>query len=620
MEKDLVQRPEDQVTETGLQDRLQAFDEYNNLGGRKGLREVMGVKWLKVLEVTRGVSVPDDSQGESVLRNFLETLFDSTDTENFRLERAFAKVHMPRKALTIDAMQLYAAQFAAELNDQLPKIEDPSDRVVQELLIGYFYKGLQPDYLREKISHFKKSTIKQVFNVFREYSTPTMVDAANLSFVAARRKKDLPQINAVPRELRSHSSDSLRAAKKAGSIQSVIPPPIPGELPIFDCNNCGGTHKSMNCRSKCRLCKSKGLDDVHDQYLCPLIPNAKELKQNQQPRGVGSSQPSIRSVKTAASKSRRPSASIISAITQDENDFSEEDSEVRDYPVWVDTCASDIYTPRETDLDSNSSRHHSRDMVQLNVEQADGTKLVSSGIGTFAGAPAYVMPAMSETLLGANVVCKLGNLMLVDHEKIICVGSDASTRASLSTFYEFIRQNKNLVKFTAFADNGCYKVLRSKIRPLNSKKYMAKLISRYETVQFSDLYHFVRFWHEAMGHADLRTMLLIANRIVSHPSEFNGFPREFTPRIIRKHFPVTCNSCPLGNLNRRPSVVSTDSPTPREILPGEEMEIDIHGKVSDSTGRPSPSRVLYIGSWLYAAPRVYFGGKPSRLARICSNI
>ena len=30
------------------------------------------------------------------------------------------------------------------------------------------------------------------------------------------------------------------------------------------------------------------------------------------------------------------------------------------------------------------------DMVRLNVEQADGTKLISSGIGKLAGAPAYV--------------------------------------------------------------------------------------------------------------------------------------------------------------------------------------------------------------------------------------
>ena len=141
-----------------------------------------------------------------------------------------------------------------------------------------------------------------------------------------------------------------------------------------------------------------------------------------------------------------------------------------------------------------------------------GTKLVSSGIGKLAGAPAYVIPDMSDTLLGANVVCKLGNIMLVDDQKIICVGSDASTRASLSTFYDFIHQNKD--KFTAYEENGCYKVLRSQIKSLNNNKSMAKLISCYETVQFSDLNHFVRFRHEAMGHADLRTMLLIANRML----------------------------------------------------------------------------------------------------------
>ena len=78
--------------------------------------------------------------------------------------------------------------------------------------------------------------------------------------------------------------------------------------------------------------------------------------------------------------------------------------------------------------------------------------------------------------------------------------------------------------------------------------------------------------------------------------------RQFTPSIIRKHFPVTCSSCPLGNLNRRSSNVATDASTPREILPGEEMEIDIHGEVSDSTGRPSPSfsGALY---WILAVCR-----------------
>ena len=40
VEKDLIQRPDDPVTEQGLYARLQNFDTYNELGGRKGLREV----------------------------------------------------------------------------------------------------------------------------------------------------------------------------------------------------------------------------------------------------------------------------------------------------------------------------------------------------------------------------------------------------------------------------------------------------------------------------------------------------------------------------------------------------------------------------------------------------
>ena len=111
----------------------------------------------------------------------------------------------------------------------------------------------------------------------------------------------------------------------------------------------------------------------------------------------------------------------------------------------MDTCASDIYTPSISYLDADSSSTHSRITDQLSVQQADGTTLVSSGLGTLAGAPAYVMPTMSDTLLGANVVCKLGNIVLVDHEKILCVSSDANTRAYLTDFYEYIRRNKNLV-------------------------------------------------------------------------------------------------------------------------------------------------------------------------------
>jgi len=124
-----------------------------------------------------------------------------------------------KKALTLEAMQLYAATFAAELDNRLPKIADSVNRIVQEMLINYFYKGLQPEYLHEKISHFKVSNIKEAFNVFREYCTPIMVEVANLSFLDTRRKKEVPQIRHFPRELNHHSSESSRAAKKAGSLE-----------------------------------------------------------------------------------------------------------------------------------------------------------------------------------------------------------------------------------------------------------------------------------------------------------------------------------------------------------------------------------------------------------------
>ena len=165
----------------------------------------------------------------------------------------------------------------------------------------------------------------------------------------------------------------------------------------------------MNCESACRLCKSKGLDDDHIQFHCPKIINAADRKKSQWPRPATGSPK--RSVKSTTSGSKRSGGTIVSAITQDDESYADEDFEVSDYPVYVDICASDIYTPLVSYLDADSSHNHSRVTDQLKVEQADGTKLVSSGIGTLARAPAYVMPDMSYTLLGANVVCKLGNIM-----------------------------------------------------------------------------------------------------------------------------------------------------------------------------------------------------------------
>ena len=407
-------------------------------------------------------------------------------------------------------MQSYAARFAKTLDDWTPRFPDPEDRPLNKRLVGYFYTGIEPEPLRSLIKHFPVDHVSDVFHQLRVQCTASVVEMVDLKTEKSFRERQFRarQQQQIPEPSRPLGGE--RRTKTSDSAGTQLKPLLGGEDPqflIFDCDNCGGTHKSMNCKAKCRLCKSHGLNDDHIQFHCPKVTNAVERKQLQSPRHATGSPPL--SIKSAASKSHKSSvalvksavsraphsgASMVSSLTQD-TEYSEDESEVSDYPVYVDTCASDIYTPLVSNLDANSSHIHHRVTDQLKVEQADGTKLVSSGLGTLAGAPAFVMPAMSDTLLGANTVCRLGNLMLVDNDKIICVGSDANTRASLTEFYEYIRRNANQVKFTAYADNGCYKVLRSKIKDLTNKRTMAKLISRYETVQFSDLYHFVRFSH-----------------------------------------------------------------------------------------------------------------------------
>jgi len=80
---------------------------------------------------------------------------------------------MQRKALKVEAMHLYAASFAGELQNQLPKIADPNDRILQESLISYFYRGLHPEYLREKKKSFQSFHHQQGVRIVLEvlYST-----------------------------------------------------------------------------------------------------------------------------------------------------------------------------------------------------------------------------------------------------------------------------------------------------------------------------------------------------------------------------------------------------------------------------------------------------------------
>jgi hypothetical protein len=69
-ERSLTERKEDPVTDSGLAESLKFFDEYNRLGGRRSLREFLGPTWLRTLERVQGAAIPDESDGEKILRSF----------------------------------------------------------------------------------------------------------------------------------------------------------------------------------------------------------------------------------------------------------------------------------------------------------------------------------------------------------------------------------------------------------------------------------------------------------------------------------------------------------------------------------------------------------------------
>ena len=140
----MLSRPDDLPTEQGLYSRLQSFDVQQAWGPTRTSRGHGG----KMAPHSRNHSGGIGSRwlsGRFWTPNIFGKRFRLKNTQNVRLERGFAKI--------------------------------PSDRIFQEMVIGYFYKGLHPDSLRDTISHFKVSNIKQVFSLFRENCNPLMVAA-----------------------------------------------------------------------------------------------------------------------------------------------------------------------------------------------------------------------------------------------------------------------------------------------------------------------------------------------------------------------------------------------------------------------------------------------------------
>ena len=253
IEKSLKEREEDPVTDSGLVASLKFFDDYNHHGGRKFLRDFMGQTWLRTLEWVQGVTVPDESEGAADLSIFLDSVFNSPGSFNTRVETAFLlhKLEVVKGAVLLEVIQLYAARFAATLEDWIPRFPSPNDRVLNERLVSYFYKGIEPKPLRTLVNHFR-----DVFDQFRLHFTESVVKIINLEttnsrlrdrhFCSKQQQQQIPEFRQpLGGEQRAKKTDSAGTKDSKGADKLIT---ISGEsLPIFNCDNCGGTQKSMNC-------------------------------------------------------------------------------------------------------------------------------------------------------------------------------------------------------------------------------------------------------------------------------------------------------------------------------------------------------------------------------------
>ena len=182
-----------------------------------------------------------------------------------------------------------------------------------------------------------------------------------------------------------------------------------------------------------------------------------------------------------------------------------------------------MYTPICADLDADSflPQHDRRERI----EDASGVILKSTGTGTIAGKPAYLVPGLTETLLSARIICQTtcpqhidDNFLLTTSDTVYCIDRNLSKNNIFDYFHQHVKINSGDLKFTAFQNHGVYTVATDAIKQLAGndpitrrdrkiKKKAAKRIRRYKTIQFKTLAALVLYWHENLGHVDADKMV-----------------------------------------------------------------------------------------------------------------
>ena len=226
-------------------------------------------------------------------------------------------------------MQTSAACFAVKLDDWVPRFPDPNDRALNELLVTYFYKGIEPEPLRSLVQHFRVEHVSDVFDQFRVQSTASVVEMVTEDWeISPRPPISLPATTNNPRA--GHWRESAKPRKRTqrepilslfrgvSFFQFLIA--ITVEVPT-----------NQWTPSQIAGCASQRVSTIIISNFIARRSPMPSKKKNQLPRRtIVSTQGSV---KSSTSGSKKTAGSIGFAITHDDESYTEEDSEVSDYSV-----------------------------------------------------------------------------------------------------------------------------------------------------------------------------------------------------------------------------------------------------------------------------------------------
>lgn len=321
------------------------------------------------------------------------------------------------------------------------------------------------------------------------------------------------------------------------------------------CINCKIMHpKSTKCTATCTLCVGIKPHQFRDTKLCNNYLNW------------------INKRKSFKEFKKQGNNVTVSAASTDLNDLQALTAQLLELNSKLKTVSS-----KRLLLDSGcnttiiSCPDHSDNTIlyrddQDSISTANGQLIPIVGQGSILNMPADYVPSFVDSLVSISQVTKLHNscvIFLKDVAFNLCL-----TPQIISLLYQInsvaVADNLLLCTATLTKDN-----LYAVDTTINNNKLSSLIAnaSYYQTAQLDSVADVVQYFHETWSHCSLESMIHILKNNV-----FTNIPPTLTEKAIRKYFPM-CSACTAGNMNRRS--YSSESMVQRELLPGEELIMDI---------------------------------------------